>query len=1343
MVKHLLAKISLLFLVLLHANTFGQVTHNDIMEGFRASLRFNKVNLGATSTDPCVAGTGSSITLDAAVTADLATIQSDGSWTDIDYTDLSPANTWEPYTHLLRVYQFAVAYTTTTSTHFGSATLYDAIEDGLEFYYLQDPDCTNWWQVEIRAPRILGRILLFMRDGSTQLPASLENDILARLDTIIPTPARYTGANRIDYTLWHIYQGLLRDSAAEISAAVTDAYSVYELTTDEGIQHDFSYNQHGPQLYTLNYGEVILARLNEIATQMVGSAYEFSGTNLNNYTNFLLGDFAKVRRGEYTSFSVAGRQISLPGKIKVGEGPYGDAKIIDPANATVYQTIIDRSEGVLSPDSDTTPDNTYFYRSLFTSHSRTDYKITILGNSSRTSKTETGNNENIKGRFLSEGATNILINGDEYFNIFAVWEWNKIPGTTTPEYTGTDLRPPSNWSYLGSSTFSGGVSDGTYGAQVFHMDEYDTQAKKAWFLFDDEMVCLGTGINSTATEKIATTINQSHLEGSVVVSENNSPTTLSTTGEFTYGNGVDWVLHDSIGYFFPNGGNLKLSNQAQSGSWADINTKLCADTVTMDVFKFWFDHGTNPLDDSYAYIVTPGKVTTAQMQAYDMSNIKILQNSGDVQAVKNESLDMIQVVFYEPTTVNLDGITIGVDKACSLILKNVSTSNVDVYVSDPSETSEGVQIVWESPSITPMRKLMATLPSGTAYLGSTVNYTIDSNTPFGSSLASYEYTETFENMTLSDWGTETYTGDNGFSWTVNAKGESGHFNNGKNIYFLSGETGVTSGTIPGGIGSFEVQCLDLWATGNDRVIELLVNGNVVDTFTHNGTEIYTYTVNDINIEGDFTLAIRNASDTASNNTLVIDNISWNSYTPPPPTYDYTETLENMTLSDWGTETYTGDNGFIWNVDARGDSGRLNSGKNIYFQNSKTGITSGTIPGGIGAFSVQCMDLWSTGNDRVIELLINGNVVDTFTHNGTEIYTYAVNDINIEGDFTLAIRNASDTGGNNNLVIDNISWSSYAPPPPTYDYTETLENMTLSDWGTETYTGDNGFSWSVDAKGESGRLNSGKNIYFQNSKTGITSGTISGGIGAFSVQCMDLWATGNDRVIELLVNGNVVDTFTHNGTEIYTYTVNDINIEGDFTLAIRNASDTGSNNTLVIDNISWNSYTAPPPTYDYTETLENMTLSGWGTETYTGDNGFSWSVDARGESGRLNSGNNIYFHNSKTGITSGTISGGIGSFSVECMDLWSTGNDRVIELLVNGNVVDTFTHNGTEIYTYTVNDINIEGDFTLAIRNASGTGSNNTLVIDNISWNSYSAGTFARAIILSDEEPEEPEEPLLS
>ena len=82
-----------------------------------------------------------------------------------------------------------------------------------------------------------------------------------------------------------------------------------------------------------------------------------------------------------------------------------------------------------------------------------------------------------------------------------IWEWDKIPGVTSRDFK-TDQQMTVQWGESGSTEFVGGVSDGKYGATVYDMNYNDVKAKKSYFFFDDEVVCLGAGINSEAAENV-------------------------------------------------------------------------------------------------------------------------------------------------------------------------------------------------------------------------------------------------------------------------------------------------------------------------------------------------------------------------------------------------------------------------------------------------------------------------------------------------------------------------------------------------------------------------------------------------------------------------------------------------------------------------------------------------------------------------------------------------------------------------------------------------------------------------------------------------------------------------
>ena len=73
-------------------------------------------------------------------------------------------------------------------------------------------------------------------------------------------------------------------------------------------------------------------------------------------------------------------------------------------------------------------------------HSRPGYFMSTRMYSTRNYNTDGYiNGEGKRSHHIADGCTFIFRDGEEYFNIFGVWDWYRIPGTTV-EY-GTSLDP--------------------------------------------------------------------------------------------------------------------------------------------------------------------------------------------------------------------------------------------------------------------------------------------------------------------------------------------------------------------------------------------------------------------------------------------------------------------------------------------------------------------------------------------------------------------------------------------------------------------------------------------------------------------------------------------------------------------------------------------------------------------------------------------------------------------------------------------------------------------------------------------------------------------------------------
>lgn len=658
-------------------------------------------------------------TLDNGVTSTLATLQTNGSWPDISYA--YSATTYTADQHINRVKNFVIAYSKSNSSYYHDTTLFNAIVSSLTYWDTTDPQSWNWYHNQISNPQALGEILIILEVAPQTIGATLRSNLISQMNRGVP--ANQTGANKLDVATHFIYRACLTANATLMQTGVTEAFYPILLTTQEGIQHDLSYQQHGAQLYMFGYGSVFVAGEVKVAHYLRGTSYALSGAKLAIFSNFVRNGFLKVMRGKYIDFSVNGRSISRNNNLSQGgTATLNKLKALDSTHLAEYDKAIARIAGTQPPSYMVDPSHTQFWRSDYTVHHRPGYFFGLRNVSTRTAKSENGNGENLKGYYLSEGATNITVSGTEYHNIFPVWDWTRIPGTTVPVLTTLPLR--TAWGVnFGTVAFSGGVSDSLYGATAIAFNDYNTQARKAWFFFDKEVVCLGANINSTAAQAINTTVEQSLLNGTVTVNSNGTVSTVPA-GSYTYNNDLKWVSHNGISYYFPSGGNMELTTQAQTGTWKSINNGGSTTAVSLNVFKLWFNHGVSPVNDTYAYYVIPGQ----NMPTYDTTQVRIQQNTADVQAVRHTGLNVWQLVFYKAGTFSQDSVTLTVDRACVIMLKNAGTGNVALSIADPTQSADPINVYINTPGIANTRHLVCNLPSGSS-AGSSVLYNVNASTP--------------------------------------------------------------------------------------------------------------------------------------------------------------------------------------------------------------------------------------------------------------------------------------------------------------------------------------------------------------------------------------------------------------------------------------------------------------------------------------------------------------------------------------------------------------------------------------------------------------------------------------
>jgi chondroitin AC lyase len=599
------------------------------------------------------------------------TLQADGSWADISYTDKTRGG-WRVVQHLERAKNMAIAFSTAGSPYQGNQELKHKILSALNYWTRNDFESPNWWYPEIGTPRELGPLMLLMEEhlSATEKQAGIK--ILNK------SKIGMTGQNKVWLAGNVIYRSLMTNDYALIEQGAAAIKSEIVISEEEGVQPDYSFHQHGPQQQLGNYGLGYASDISRWGVLFKGTPFEYNEQQTDILTNYMLRGMRWVVWNNQIDISASGRQLFVgvqPVKFKMLSRSMQMMPAINPAMKSEFDQAFQPFDG-----------NKHFWHSDMSVHRRKDFYTSVKMSSTRVSSSESCNGENLQGYYLGDGANFYYQSGKEYLDIYPFWDWKRIPGTTS-FHDDNPLPVLSCSGHHLPSDFVGGVDNGMNGIATLAYKRDGLTAQKSWFFLDDITVCLGAGISADADKPVNTTINQSFLNGDVLVKKTSEINSLPK-GNHTVAN-ASWLIHDHWAYYFPEAASVKVENQVKSGDWSRVATRYPSKEEKSELFTLWIDHGTNPKGKNYAYYVLPAaNSSNIEPRAED---IRVLANTEKLQAVESKKSSFAGFVFASAgegrsTVVH----TISVDKPCVTMIERKGR-RFTVTLSDP--THQQSQIV--------------------------------------------------------------------------------------------------------------------------------------------------------------------------------------------------------------------------------------------------------------------------------------------------------------------------------------------------------------------------------------------------------------------------------------------------------------------------------------------------------------------------------------------------------------------------------------------------------------------------------------------------------------------------
>lgn len=593
----------------------------------------------------------------------------EGAFMNLNYraTDGSPRK------HVQNLIKLACAYQHPQNAYYHQKELKEAYLKGLSFWVKTNNQAQNWWFRYIPYPKELSAGVVLMSKEIEQ-----DKELFAKTMDYLrwsyesAAPSHMTGANGADIIMGSFAASILTRNEAQMEEFKDKMTQLLRIQPVEGIQADYLFGQHcgsGRQLYFPNYGKEFVNSMLTYLEFCKDTRYQSSGAEL--LQKLFVNGVQWIFFGKQYDPNNAGRFIECERYSKavrdLAERVY---KLSGPETQESVKLALRHIAG-----ENTLEGNRMFWRFDYMIHRRPDYMTSSRMTSTRTVGNEAGNGDGEFNYYASNGVNYLFVTGKEYDrNFFKRFNNRQYPGITAEQ--DDEPLPIPNWGAGGANgnIFAGGVTDSLYGTSGMILDRRGLQAHKAWFYFDNEYVCLGTGIHAAGGKaEVFTTINQCNRNGSVQYIKDGKTSALKNKQIRT---NAGWILHGQAGYL-----NLLPTAELQ----------IACDTA---LFSLNINHGIRPQNGEYAYLVYPGLSGSSAALKYSKDlPIRILANTKMVQAVRHEKLMLTEAIFYQPGEITLEnGDKIAVDTPCALLWNEKEQK---INIANPrceSENPENIQV---------------------------------------------------------------------------------------------------------------------------------------------------------------------------------------------------------------------------------------------------------------------------------------------------------------------------------------------------------------------------------------------------------------------------------------------------------------------------------------------------------------------------------------------------------------------------------------------------------------------------------------------------------------------------
>ncbi len=543
----------------------------------------------------------------------------------------------------------------------------------------------NWWDYEIGTPRALTNTLILLQEDFTD---EEKKKYTAPIKTFAPDsdkilssvgksePAK--GGNLVDISKVKLLESIIEEDKDMMKKSIDSFNTVFTYAQNSatgkernGFYKDGSYIDHQDVPYTGAYGVVLLEGISQMMPMIKETPFNDSNQNDTTLKSWIDDGFMPlIYKGEMMDLS-RGRAISRENETShsasatVMKSLLRLSDTMDKSTKAKYKKIVKTSvesdssykqTDYLSSYSDISKMKSLMEDSTISTNGLTqqlkiyndmdrvtyhnkglDFAFGLSMTSKNVARYESINGENLKGWHTGAGMSYLYNSDVKHYrdNFWATADMKRLAGTTTLD----NEEPKSTDVKKSSKTFVGGTKFDDQHASIgmdFENQDKTLTAKKSYFILNDKIVFLGTGIKSTDSSKNPVTTIENRKANDYKLYKDDTQTTNSDNQE-TNSLFLESTnsTQNNIDYHFLNESKITVKKESHTGKWSDINKSQKDIQKTDEYYEVTQKHSNT--DSKYAYVLYPG--LSKDVFKSKASKVTVVKQEDDFHVVKdNESV---------------------------------------------------------------------------------------------------------------------------------------------------------------------------------------------------------------------------------------------------------------------------------------------------------------------------------------------------------------------------------------------------------------------------------------------------------------------------------------------------------------------------------------------------------------------------------------------------------------------------------------------------------------------------------------------------------------------------------